>query len=270
MNIYKFSRDLLEDGNIHVRKKSGDTSYIAHRHEYFEIILYQKCQGKCIINGAIYPISDSCLFLLTPKDYHKIETQDTVDAGSVIVSFSENFIDAELRAKLAFSSRVWYSPSEETVRSIGRLYGDYEGKAENRKRKLFHTLNAILCDVLEFSERIDDKSPYISPPIAKAITLILSDMSQSYTMEALAHLCGFSASYFSSLFHKEIGKSFKAWLNDTRIEYAKSLLTESTLPILDICYECGYSTPSQFIKMFKRREGRTPSTYRKKKTELHG
>ena len=261
-NIYKFSRDLLEDGNIHVRKKSGDTSYIAHRHEYFEIILYQKCQGKCIINGAIYPILDNCLFLLTPKDYHKIESLSTADAGSVIVSFSENFIDAELRAKLAFSSRVWYSPSEEIVRSIEKLYDDYDGKALNRKKKLFYTLNAILCDVLEYSERIDDKNPYISPPIAKAITTILSDMSQNYTMDALARLCGFSTPYFSTLFHKEMGKTFKAWLNDTRIEHAKSLLTESTLPILEICYECGYSTPSQFIKMFKRQEGTTPKQYR--------
>ncbi len=264
-NIYKFSRDLLEDGNIHVRKKSGDTSYIAHRHEYFEIILYQKCQGKCIINGAIYPISDSCLFLLTPKDYHKIESLDTADAGSFIISFSENFIDAELRARLSFSSRAWFSPSEETVRAIERLYADYVGTSNHRKKKLFHALNAVLCDVLEYSERIDDKNPYISPPIAKAITIILSDMSQNYTMEALAHLCGFSTSYFSGLFHKEVGKNFKAWLNDTRIDHAKSLLRESTLPILEICYECGYTTPSQFIKMFERREGMTPSQYRKTK-----
>lgn len=264
-NIYKFSRELLEDGNIHVRKKSGDTSFVAHRHEYFEIILYQSCQGKCIINGTIYPICDSCLFLLTPKDYHKIESLATANAGSIIISFSENFIDAELRAKLAFSSRVWYSPSEEAIRSIERLHGDYEGKAENRKRKLFHTLNAILCDVLEYSERIDEKNPYISPPIAKAITVVLSDMSQNHTMESLAHLCGFSSSYFSGLFHKEMGKTFKAWLNDIRIEHAKSLLTESTLPILEICYECGYSTPSQFIKMFKKHEGMPPSQYRKTK-----
>ena len=264
-NIYKFHRDLLEDGNIHVRKKSGDTSYIAHRHEYFEIILYQNCKGKCIINGAIYPITGSSLFLLTPKDYHKIESQYADDASSVIISFSENFIDSDLRAKLSFSSRVWYSPSKETVSSIEKLYSDYEGSSANRKKKLFHTLNAILCDTLDGSERIDDKNPYISPPIAKAITIVLSDMSQNYTMEALAHLCGFSASYFSNLFHKEMGELFKTWLNNTRIEHAKSLLTESTLPILEICYECGYNTPSQFIKMFKRHEGMTPSQYRKTK-----
>ena len=92
-NIYKFPREFLEEGNIHVRKKMGDTSFAAHRHEYYEMILYQKCNGKCIINGSVYPISDNCLFLLTPKDYHKIEAQNPDDAGSFIVSFSLSVVN---------------------------------------------------------------------------------------------------------------------------------------------------------------------------------
>lgn len=90
--------------------------------------------------------------------------------------------------------------------------------------------------------------------------------SKNYTLKDLAHLCGFSTAYFSQLFHKEVGECFKAWLNDTRIQYAKGLLIESNMAILDICIECGYSTPSQFIKMFKRKEGMPPSQYRKNKS----
>lgn len=261
--IYQFDRTLLEEGSIHVRKKSGDTSYFAHRHEYFEIILYNHCHGKCIINGTTYPITESCLFLLTPTDYHKIETQNPSAASSVIISFSESFIDSELLARLAHSARVWHSPTERTVLAIEDLHQDYEGNAENRKKKLFHILNATLCDILEYGTPLTDQNPYISPPIAKAITLILSDISKNHKMETLARLCGFSPAYFSSTFHKEMGKSFTSWLTDIRIEYAKKQLRETALPLIDVCYQCGYNTPSQFIKMFKRKEGIPPSKYRK-------
>ena len=43
---------------------------------------------------------------------------------------------------------------------------------------------------------------------------------------------------------------------------AKSLLEEDELPIIDIGYECGFNTPSQFIRAFKKTVEKTPSEYR--------
>jgi two-component system response regulator YesN len=123
--------------------------------------------------------------------------------------------------------------------------------------------------VISCGEPLSDEELCISPAIAEAITIMLSDISQNYTLEQLSHDCGFSASYFSNLFHKEMGKPFKAWLNDTRVEHAKGLLAESDLPILEIGYECGYNTPSQFIKIFKRATGIPPSVYRKECSLAH-
>lgn len=261
--IYQFQRDFLGEGSIRVEKKSGDTSFSAHRHDYFEIILYRKCNGKCIVNGAVYPIFGDCLFFLTPKDYHRIETSNPDDASSVILSFSENLIDTELFSRLAFSPRVWYAPTAEAVSVTEMLCENYGKRTPMRAKKLFYALNVLLSDVAEYGEPLGNEAPCISPAIAQAITVILSDVSQGYTLEGLARECGLSASYFSNLFRKEMGKGFKEWLNDARIEHAKGLLLESDLPILEICYECGYNTPSQFIRMFKRATEMPPSEYRR-------
>ena len=264
-SIYRFRRDFLGDGSIRVEKKRGDTSFVAHVHDYFEIILYRNCNGRCIVNGSIYPIFGDCLFFLTPKDYHKIETSNPDDASSVILSFSENLIDPELRARLSFSPRVWYHPTEEMIRIVEDLYENYSKKLSKGSKKLFHLLNVILCDVAEYGEMLNGQELCVGPAIAQAITIMLSDISQGYTLSDIARECGFSATYFSNLFHKEMGKPFKAWLNETRIEHAKGLLLESDLPILEICYECGYNTPSQFIRTFKKELGVSPSKYRKSK-----
>ncbi|MBO7762682.1 MAG: helix-turn-helix transcriptional regulator [Clostridia bacterium] len=53
---------------------------------------------------------------------------------------------------------------------------------------------------------------------------------------------------------------------DKNIYYPSSTkwqLSKTDTDILNICYDCGYNTPSQFIKMFKRETGITPSEYRK-------
>ena len=261
--IYQFQRDFLGSDGIRVEKRSGDTSFRAHRHDYYEIILYRNCNGKCILNGSRYPICGDCLFFLTPKDYHKIETSNTEDASSVIISFSENLIDAELSSRLSFFPRVWNSPTGEAIRTVDCLLEDYGKRFATRTKKLFYLLNVLLCDVAEYGEGFNGSTLCLSPAIAQAITVMLSDISQTYTLQGIAGECGLSAAYFSNLFHREMGKGFKEWLNDMRIEHAKGLLLESDLPVLEICYECGYNTPSQFIRMFKRATDTSPSRYRK-------
>ena len=261
--IYQFQRDFLGSDGIRVEKRRGDTSFRAHRHDYFEIILYRNCNGKCILNGSRYPIYGDCLFFLTPKDYHKIETSNTEDASSVIISFSENLIDAELSARLSFFPRIWNHPTKEAIRTVDCLLEDYGKRFATRTKKLFCLLNALLCDVAEYGEGSNGSELCLSPAIAQAITVMLSDISKDYTLQGISQECGLSAAYFSNLFHREMRKGFKEWLNDMRIEHAKGLLLESDLPVLEICYECGYHTPSQFIRMFKRATEMSPSEYRK-------
>lgn len=261
--IYKFEKTFLLDGHIRVNRKSGDTSYFTHRHDYYEILLYRNCGGKCILNGEEYEISDNCLFLLTPNDFHKIEAKNTDISESIVVSFSESIADKELISMLAFSPRVWYAPTKLCTELMANLHDCYMRKEEQRDLKMYHILNAVLCEILEKSQKAKSEDRYISPAIGRAMSMVLTDISEDITLTKTAAACGMTPAYFSALFHKQTGKSFKQWLNSVRIEHAKRLLEENDMPILEVCYECGYNTPSQFIKMFKRETGTTPTEYRK-------
>jgi AraC-like DNA-binding protein len=48
---------------------------------------------------------------------------------------------------------------------------------------------------------------------------------------------------------------------------AKKMLSESPMPIADICYRLTFKDPTNFTKFFKTMEGMTPRQYRKKLTE---
>ena len=262
-DIFRFEKNQLFGSSIHIHTKTGDTSFVAHRHDYYEIILYRNCGGICVLNGTEHKLTDNCLFLITPNDYHRIEAQNTNLSSSTVISFSEAVVDKELISSLAFCPRIWYDVTSDALSVIEALTNTYFQSDKRREALLNHLLNAMLCTVLDNAVKLKISDEAYSPSVLRAMTMVLTDVSAEVTLDKVAKECNITPSYFSALFRKEVGKTFIRWLTEIRIEQAKRQLSESEANILNICYDCGYNTPSQFIKMFKRETGYTPSEYRK-------
>ena len=209
-SILKFERDFLGGKLIHINERRGDTSFELHRHEYYEIIFYLNCNGVCYLNGTERMITDSCLFLLTPKDFHKIVTNNTQSSQSVIISFSEALIDKELIKVIALSPRVCYQPKKELLELIRLLTGFYREGGRYGEIKQGSVLNAVLCLILEQGEAVRTEAPYLSPAVGKAISLVLSDPAKSFSLAEISHECGISESYFSYLFHNFHNRYYNA------------------------------------------------------------
>jgi transcriptional regulator GlxA family with amidase domain len=64
-------------------------------------------------------------------------------------------------------------------------------------------------------------------------------------------------------FKAATGSSLIEYLQNLRVEEAKRLLETGSLPVDEISAEAGYSDPSFFRRLFKRRTGMTPSAYRR-------
>ncbi len=83
---------------------------------------------------------------------------------------------------------------------------------------------------------------------------------------SLPELCSyFNISHPSlcRMFREENGCSVKSYIIKTRINEAAKLLINTNLNIKDIAFSVGYSDDIQFMKMFKKEKGLTPSEYRK-------
>ncbi len=262
--IPKLEREQLNGGFINVKWRSKDTAFDVHRHDYYEIILYKNCSGSCILNGKEYKISGNCLFMLTPEDYHKIITVRNDASSAINVSFSENIVNETLLSEIGFVPRVMTAPSAETIRYAELLHEYYNGTEKYKNIRLGYLLNLLLTKILEHGIPAKDDVGGLSPGIRDAMSLVLSDLSRNYSLAEIAKISGMSAPYFSHLFHKETGKPYKKWLTTVRIEYAKRIIEEKDASVIEISYECGYNTPSQFLKMFKRETSMTPTEYRKK------
>ncbi|WP_256757194.1 response regulator [Cohnella sp. WQ 127256] len=71
-----------------------------------------------------------------------------------------------------------------------------------------------------------------------------------------------SRSYFSQCFARLVGESFGNVLRDMRIDRAKGLLLQTSLPIYEIASMAGFEDDKYFSKLFRERVGKLPSEYR--------
>lgn len=260
--IYKFQRNMLRGQSLHIHKKQKTTSFKKHWHNYYEIIYYENCEGYCDLNGASYDIRGNCLFLLTPKDFHQIVTQDKADAVSYIFSFSEGIPDKAIQSSLAAGPLVLYDVEDWITRQIRQLYAIFTGDTPHRALKLQHLFNSLLADILEAGTPVSATGE-IHPYILESISSMLEDPAKKHSLASFSQRFGITPTYFSHLFHLYTGVRFKEYLTALRIECAKRMLEDGQLPVIDVGYECGFGSPSQFVRSFQLAEGMPPSAYRK-------
>ncbi len=72
----------------------------------------------------------------------------------------------------------------------------------------------------------------------------------------------FSEAYLTRVFRKVESTTIAVYISYLRIENAKRLLRDTTKTIADIALECGFTSSTAFIRLFKKHVGVTPGVYR--------
>lgn len=100
-------------------------------------------------------------------------------------------------------------------------------------------------------------------PITEAKNYIQEHYREALKLEEVSRVIGFNATYFSTVFKKETGKSFLDYLTEVRMNKAKQLLCRGDLSVNDVAEEVGYQDLKYFSKLFKKATGISPSEYKK-------
>lgn len=101
-----------------------------------------------------------------------------------------------------------------------------------------------------------------NPYIRRALRHIADHYDQPLTLTQVAEKIGLSPSYFSSLFHKMVGVSFREHLCRVRVEESRRLLLSTDYSITEIALAIGFSDQSYYCKVFRRIVGIPPGQYR--------
>jgi Response regulator containing CheY-like receiver domain and AraC-type DNA-binding domain len=85
--------------------------------------------------------------------------------------------------------------------------------------------------------------------------------AEDISLEDIAAQANISPQYFSKLIKKTTGFNFIDWLSMLRVKRAKELLINSELSVKEVCFMVGYKDPNYFSRIFKKRNGMTPSEF---------
>lgn len=87
-------------------------------------------------------------------------------------------------------------------------------------------------------------------------------MNCSLSINDISAHVGISSSYFSTLFNELVQESVISYLNRTRVEQAKNLLSVTGITIKEIGFRCGFNSANVFGRVFKKYTGQTPKQFR--------
>lgn len=101
-----------------------------------------------------------------------------------------------------------------------------------------------------------------SPLIQSCIDYVVKNLDKNISLSQVSFELMVSEPYLSSLFKKETGKTFTAYINEQKIHAAKSLLVKNML-VYEVAEKLGFENSNYFTKVFKKYTGVTPENYRK-------
>ncbi len=100
------------------------------------------------------------------------------------------------------------------------------------------------------------------PAVRSALRFIQDNLGRSLGVTEIARASGLSCRTLETAFLKETTRSIHKEIMRMRIQTAKELLHNTTLPIEDIAAKTGFCHAPHFHRVFHQAEGKTPRTYR--------
>lgn len=98
--------------------------------------------------------------------------------------------------------------------------------------------------------------------VRAALQYIASNYGTELTLEGVAKQVNVSPNYFSALFRRTVGCTFREHLCRVRVEESKRLLLSTQYSLKEIAVAVGFSDQSYFSKVFKQHTGLSPGQYR--------
>ncbi|GAA4713890.1 bifunctional transcriptional activator/DNA repair enzyme AdaA [Brevibacillus fulvus] len=111
-----------------------------------------------------------------------------------------------------------------------------------------------------------DLSPQLEL-VTDALEYLMKHYRQKLVLQDIAEAVGVSPYHLERLFKQTTSLTPRQHLEKIRVDKAAYLLKKSKRSNLQICYEVGFQSPSNFYKAFRRLKQCSPAAYRKEHAE---
>ncbi len=252
----------------------------------YSISLKKIVKGDLNYGRTKYDFTNGALIFIAPRQILQWDESVVYDQKGFSINFHEDFLKGTELAnqikKFGFFSysaneALHLSPKEEKqIESIvENIDIEYQNNQDEfSKDIIISQLSTLLKYANRFYERQFLNRKELSNDLLEQFNKHLSAYFESGqleekgipSIEEIAEQLSVSQRYLSDTLKKETGKTSTEHLQLYLIDEAKNILLNPNKTISEVAYELGFEYPPYFSRLFKKKEGISPSAYREKYT----
>ena len=256
-----------------------------HKNRGMEITYIEKGMMEWMVEGIPEKVKSGSIFFTLPWQVHGSlnpkEPDNTIwhalfhlekDYPSPQKNFrfakslGFNAEEMEILSTVFANSPSHCFPATPLIRSLMPiLIGELQSTHALREAHAKTLLRAILVELnrIVSGEVVDaEKHTWSEQRVVTLIASLPASCDQQWTLAGMADHCGIQRTQLGKLFQKLTGSTPMEYLSRIRMERAKTLLRETDMKVIDVAFECGFSSSQYFANTFKHAAGMTPTAYR--------
>lgn len=277
--VERYENLIFEDGKkiMFSRKINADFTGVTHWHPFVEVLLCLEEGNEVTVNFTSYHPMPNDILILYPGDLHAI--RNVSPDSFLILQFSMSLLNIltefdTLLPELTKHTYFKYDPKQENHDRLILLFKNifHEETSTGPFQELplyikllnfFDQFAQVVLSELPTDTSDSNLAQYKSAKLmAEACLYISQNCASPLTLESVSHQIGISKSYFAHLFKDYTKMTFIDFLTQERIKRSETLFLGSRKKIIDIAFECGFTSMSSFNRAFKKIKGISPTQFR--------
>lgn len=250
----------------------------------YSISLKKIVKGDLNYGRTQYDFTNGALIFIAPRQVLQWDSSVVYDQKGFSINFHEDFLKGTELAhqikKYSFFSysaneALHLSPKEEKqIESIvENILIEYQNNQDEFSKDI---IISQLSTLLKYANRFYERQFINRKELSYSLLEKFNQQLENYfnsgqiqekgipSIEQIADQLLVSQRYLSDTLKKETGKTSTEHLQLYLIDEAKNILLDPNRTISEVAYELGFEYPPYFSRLFKKKEGISPTEYREK------
>lgn len=248
-----------------------------HFHDFYEICILLDRTAAHIIEGSLYEIQPLDIVLLRPSLLHKTQYPKGAPPKRLMITFAMPRNTPGLEGGYTELFSIFNKPvpifrfteerRKEVLAPINDIFAISQQPSVLQSVMIHSKFVEFLCALHRYSPENgyvrEETGSAMSRRMYAIASYIHSHYQQDLSLDEVSKRFYVSAHHLSRQFNKVTGFTFTEYVQMTRIRNAQQMLLNSSEKITDIAEQCGFTSFSQFNRIFNKQNGMSPSAYRR-------
>lgn len=259
--MYPYFEGLTDDIYFHYSESSYD--YPPHFHNKIELVYcFEGIRAKRVGEVEYVLQAGEALVIFPNLAHETLIVPGDENTKSISVICKTEFVSGLLPDFATKRPTTPIIPAEKISEKAIHAF-NHMRFAENSAEVLGWTLVA-LSDLVQQLELMPIKNQDGFSLAPRVVAYINENYQKPLSINHLAKVFGYSASYITHVFYEQLKVPFRSYLTAVRSEHAAELIRSTDMNLTEIAFECGYNSLNTFCRCFKKRFDLTPTEYKKK------